>query len=108
MCSYLWNFRVKCSENFVCEICTKFTENLENILGKLRGRFSKSLRKFCEKLTKFWVLSSKYLKNLLEIFDKFSVVQVFIFYNYEGNLKKILQGNLKMICRKFRNNSRKF
>ncbi len=53
MNSYLWNFRVKYSENF------------ENILGKLWGKFSKSIRKFCEKLTKFWVLSSKYLKNSL-------------------------------------------
>ncbi len=66
---YLWNFRVKYSENFEIEIRTKFTENFENILGKLWGRFSKSIRKFCEKLTKFWILLSKYLKNSLGIFD---------------------------------------
>ncbi len=70
MNSYLWNFGVvKYSENFESEICTKFTENFENILGKLWGRFSKSIRKFLEKLIKFWVLLSKYLKNSLEIFD---------------------------------------
>ncbi len=33
MYSYLWNFRVKYSETFECEIRTKFTENFENILG---------------------------------------------------------------------------
>ncbi len=36
-----------------------------NILGKLWGIFSKNIRKFREKLTKFWVLLSKYLKNSL-------------------------------------------
>ncbi len=35
MYSYLWNFRVKYSENFESEVCTKFTENFENISGKL-------------------------------------------------------------------------
>ncbi len=69
MYSYLGNFRVKYSENFENEICTKFTENFENILGKLCGRFSKSIGKFCEKFKKFWVLLSKYLKNSLEIFE---------------------------------------
>ncbi len=35
MISYLLNFRVKYSENFESEIRTKFTENFQNILGKL-------------------------------------------------------------------------
>ncbi len=60
---------MKYSENFESEIRIKFIENFENILGKLVGRFSESIKKFREKLTKFWVLSSKYLKNSLEIFD---------------------------------------
>ncbi len=37
MYSYLWNFLVKFSENFDDEICTKFTDNFENILGKLEN-----------------------------------------------------------------------
>ncbi len=56
MYNYLWNFRVKYSANFESEIRTKFTENFENILNELGERFSKNIRKFCEKLTKFWVL----------------------------------------------------
>ncbi len=51
------------------EISTKFTENFENILGKLRGRFSKRIRKLPEKLTKFWVLLNKCVKSSLEIFN---------------------------------------
>ncbi len=43
MYSYLWNFPVKYSENFESEIRTKFMENFENFLGKLWGRFSKSI-----------------------------------------------------------------
>ncbi len=39
MQSYLWNFRVKYTENFKSEIRTKFVENVESILGKLWGRF---------------------------------------------------------------------
>ncbi len=35
MYSYLWNFRVEYSENVENEIRAKFTENFENILGKL-------------------------------------------------------------------------
>ncbi len=68
MYNYLWNFWIKYSENFESEIRTKFTENFENIVGKLWGRFSKSIRKFRERLTKFWALLCKYLKDLLEIF----------------------------------------
>ncbi len=48
MYGYSWNFWLKYSENFESEICTKFTENFVNILGKLCGRFSKSVKKFCE------------------------------------------------------------
>ncbi len=44
MYCYLWNYRVKYSENFDSEISTKFTENFENILGKLWERFSKRIR----------------------------------------------------------------
>ncbi len=68
MYSYLWNFRVKYSENFESEICTKFTENFENILGKLWGRFSKNIRKFRKKLTKFWgffeQISETFVENI--------------------------------------------
>ncbi len=69
MYSYLWNFWVKYSENFESEIRTKFIEDFEYILGTLWGRFWKRIGEFHEKLTKFWVLLSKYLKNSLEIFD---------------------------------------
>ncbi len=69
MYSYLWNLGVKYSENSESEIRAKFTENFKNILGKLWGRFLKSIRKFCEKLTKSWGLLSIYMKNLWEVFD---------------------------------------
>ncbi len=53
LCTVIYEILVKYSENFESEIRTKFTENFENILGKLRGRFFKSINKFCEKLTNF-------------------------------------------------------
>ncbi len=112
MYSYLWNSRVKYTENFQSEIGTKFTENFENILGQLWGRFSKSIRKFCEKLTKFWVLehiSEKFVGNIWLIFlqfEKFSVFQGLTYYNL-GRLKKIFV-RLFEKGRKFRKNLRKF
>ncbi len=95
MYSYLWNFRVNRSENFENEICTEFTENFENILGKLWGRFSKSIRKFHEKFTKFWVCLSKYLKNSLKMVDLYlnliictcwlGSIEIFMLFSFDWN-----------------------
>ncbi len=63
MYSYLWIFRAKYSENFECEIRTKFTENFDNILGKLWGRFLKS-KKISWKINKI-------SGSLEQIFEKF-------------------------------------
>ncbi len=95
MYSYLWNFWVNYSENFEREIHTKFAENFENILRKLWGRFSKSIRKFREKLTKFCSLEQileKFVGNIWLIFlqfEKFSVIRVLTYYNWK-EIKKNL------------------
>ncbi len=75
MYDYLSNFRAKYSENFESEIHTKFIENFENIFGKVWGRFSKSIRKFCGKINKI-------LGSLEQILEKFvGNIQLFFLQN---------------------------
>ncbi len=63
MYCYLWYFRVKYSENFESEICTKFTKNFENILVNYEEDFQK-VKKI------FWRIN-KILCSLEQISEKF-------------------------------------
>ncbi len=104
MYCYLWTFRIKYSENFESEIRTKFTENFEDILGKIWGRFSKSIRTFRQKLTNFGFSRAnigkirwKYIWLIFLQFEKFSVIQVLTYYY----LKEILKNFCDVIWKSF-------
>ncbi len=98
MYSYLWNFRVKYSENFESEIRTKFTENFEIVLGKLWGSFEK-YKKISWKIKKifgnFEQIFEKFVGLIFLQFEKFSVIQVLTYYDLKEIKKKICKANWK-------------